>query len=57
MKDNKILTLILWGVIAVVVIAAGILLNLKDVKNSPDKNVPAVVYDGSENNPVIEGVQ
>jgi len=55
-KDNKILILIIWGAIAVFVIAASILINLKTVENNPENNA-TIVYDGSEYNPVIKGVQ
>lgn len=57
MKDKKKFVLLcLWLCILVIVIIFNIYRNQDNVK-SPIKNNFEIIYDGSENNPIIEGVQ
>lgn len=53
MKKNKLLILFFWGTIAMLLLVTSIFINRKDT----EKDAQIIVYDGSENNPEIVGVQ
>ena len=55
MKKNKLFVLLFWGAVAVLLISVSVFISIKDVEK--EKVAYPIVYDGSEYNPEIEGVQ
>lgn len=53
---KKVKITIIWLCILVIAIIFNVYRNKDNVK-SPLKNEVEIIYDGSENNPMIEGVQ
>lgn len=56
MKNKKFLIMCLWLCILVIVIIFSMYHNRDNVRTQL-KNDADIIYDGSENNPIIEGVQ
>ncbi|BCJ93571.1 hypothetical protein acsn021_11400 [Anaerocolumna cellulosilytica] len=54
-SKNKIIKLMLWAVAMLLVIAISMIITTLQKSKSQEENV--IVYDGSEDNPYIEGVQ
>lgn len=60
-KNHKALQLVIWATIMVAVIILSVVINKvsndRDINNNVSEVVDIKVYDGSEKNPDIEGVQ
>jgi len=54
-SKNKTIILLLWAVAMLLVIAISMIITTLQKSESQEDNV--IVYDGSEDNPYIEGVQ
>lgn len=54
-KKNKLFVLFFWGAVAVLLISVSVFISIKDMEK--EKDTYPIVYDGSEYNPEIEGVQ
>jgi hypothetical protein len=57
MKKNKLFVLFFWGAVAVLLISVSVFISIKDIERKKEKDPYPIVYDGSEYNPEIEGVQ
>ena len=55
-RDKKVIKLILWAVVLILTITLSVYLDSSEKSDNRDSN-DIMVYDGSENNPYIEGVQ
>lgn len=55
MKKNELFVLLFWGAVAVLLISVSVFISIKDIEK--EKDIYPIVYDGSEYNPEIEGVQ
>ncbi len=55
-RDKKIIKLFLWAIVLILTITLSVYLNSSKKSDNRESN-DIMVYDGSENNPYIEGVQ